>query len=111
MTAPPALVARTTLVAEAPWRAVLRRGLQAVAGGLDLARVGSRHARSRGRLSHHGVSLRRRIERFGFRGVARMNHKERGRNWGDGGVRLRRPRCGKRHSACLTTVMSMGPGR
>ena len=34
MTAPPALVART-LVAEAPWKAVLRRGLQAVAGGLD----------------------------------------------------------------------------
>jgi hypothetical protein len=28
-------VARTTLVAEAPWKAVLRRGLQAVAGGLD----------------------------------------------------------------------------
>jgi len=35
MTAPPALVARTTLVAEATWKAVLRRGLQAVAGGLD----------------------------------------------------------------------------
>jgi hypothetical protein len=35
MTAPPALVATTTLVAEAPWKAVLRRGLQAVAGGLD----------------------------------------------------------------------------
>ena len=33
MTAPPALVARTTLVAEATWKAVLRRGLQAVAGG------------------------------------------------------------------------------
>ena len=35
MTAPPALVARTTLVAESPWKAVLRRQLQAVAGGLD----------------------------------------------------------------------------
>jgi hypothetical protein len=32
MTAPPALVARTTLVAEATWKAVLRRGLQAVEG-------------------------------------------------------------------------------
>ena len=31
----PALVARTTLVAEEPWRAVLRRMLQAVAGALD----------------------------------------------------------------------------
>ena len=35
MTAPPAFVASTPLVAEAPWKAVLRRGLQAVAGGLD----------------------------------------------------------------------------
>ena len=34
MTAPPALVART-LVAEAPWKAVFRRTLQAVAGALD----------------------------------------------------------------------------
>ena len=31
----PALVARTTLVAEEPWRAILRRTLQAVAGALD----------------------------------------------------------------------------
>jgi hypothetical protein len=31
----PALTARTTLVAEAPWKAVLRRTLQAVAGALD----------------------------------------------------------------------------
>ena len=31
----PALAARTTLVAEEPWRAVLRRKLQAVAGALD----------------------------------------------------------------------------
>ena len=31
----PALVVRTTLVAEEPWKAVLRRGLRAVAGGLD----------------------------------------------------------------------------
>ena len=31
----PALAARTTLVAEEPWRAVLRRMLQAVAGALD----------------------------------------------------------------------------
>jgi hypothetical protein len=31
----PALAARTTLVAEEPWRAVLRRTLQAVAGALD----------------------------------------------------------------------------
>jgi hypothetical protein len=31
----PALVARTTLVAEAPWNAVLRRTLQVVAGTLD----------------------------------------------------------------------------
>jgi hypothetical protein len=31
----PALVARTTLVAEEPWKAVLRRTLQAVAGALD----------------------------------------------------------------------------
>jgi hypothetical protein len=31
----PALVARTTLVAEEPWKAVLRRTLHAVAGALD----------------------------------------------------------------------------
>jgi hypothetical protein len=31
----PALAARTTLVAEEPWRAGLRRTLQAVAGALD----------------------------------------------------------------------------
>ena len=31
----PALVARTTLVAEEPWKAVLRRTLQAVTGALD----------------------------------------------------------------------------
>jgi hypothetical protein len=31
----PALAARTTLVAEEPWRARLRRTLQAVAGALD----------------------------------------------------------------------------
>jgi hypothetical protein len=31
----PGLAARTTLVAEEPWRAVLRRTLQAVAGALD----------------------------------------------------------------------------
>ena len=31
----PALVARTTLVAEEPWKAVLRRTLQAVAGAPD----------------------------------------------------------------------------
>ena len=31
----PALAARTTLVAEEPWKAVLRRTLQAVAGALD----------------------------------------------------------------------------
>jgi hypothetical protein len=31
----PALVARTTLVAEEPWKAVLHRTLQAVAGALD----------------------------------------------------------------------------
>ena len=31
----PALVAGTTLVAEEPWKAVLRRTLQAVAGALD----------------------------------------------------------------------------
>jgi hypothetical protein len=31
----PALVARMTLVAEEPWKAVLRRTLQAVAGALD----------------------------------------------------------------------------
>ena len=31
----PALAARTTLVAEEPWRAVLRRTLQAVAGALN----------------------------------------------------------------------------
>ena len=31
----PALAARTTLVAEEPWKAVLRRTLQAVAGTLD----------------------------------------------------------------------------
>ena len=31
----PALVARTTLVAEEPWKAVFRRTLQAVAGALD----------------------------------------------------------------------------
>jgi len=31
----PALVARTTLVAEEPWKAVLRRTLQAAAGALD----------------------------------------------------------------------------
>jgi hypothetical protein len=31
----PALAARTTLVAEEPWRAVLRRTLQAVAGAPD----------------------------------------------------------------------------
>ena len=31
----PALVARTTLVAEEPWKAVLRRTLQSVAGALD----------------------------------------------------------------------------
>jgi hypothetical protein len=31
----PALVARTTLVAEEPWKAVLRRRLQAVAAALD----------------------------------------------------------------------------
>jgi hypothetical protein len=31
----PALVARATLVAEEPWKAVLRRTLQAVAGALD----------------------------------------------------------------------------
>jgi hypothetical protein len=31
----PALVAKTTLIAEEPWKAVLRRTLQAVAGALD----------------------------------------------------------------------------
>jgi hypothetical protein len=31
----PVLVARTTLVAEEPWKAVLRRTLQAVTGALD----------------------------------------------------------------------------
>jgi hypothetical protein len=31
----PALTARTTLVAEEPWKAVLRRASQAVAGALD----------------------------------------------------------------------------
>ena len=31
----PAWVARTTLVAEEPWRVVLRRRLHAVAGALD----------------------------------------------------------------------------
>ena len=31
----PALVARTTLVAEEPWKSVLRRSLQAVTGALD----------------------------------------------------------------------------
>ena len=31
----PALMARTTLVAEKPWKMVLRRTLQAVAGALD----------------------------------------------------------------------------
>jgi hypothetical protein len=31
----PALVTRTTLVAEEPWKAVLRRTLQAVVGALD----------------------------------------------------------------------------
>jgi hypothetical protein len=31
----PAFVARTTLVAEEPWKAALRRTLQAVAGALD----------------------------------------------------------------------------
>ena len=31
----PALAARTTIVAEEPWKAVLRRTLQAVAGALD----------------------------------------------------------------------------
>jgi hypothetical protein len=31
----PALVARTTLVAEEPWKAVLRRKLEAVTGALD----------------------------------------------------------------------------
>ena len=31
----PALVARTTLVAAEPWRAVLRRRLQSIAGALD----------------------------------------------------------------------------
>ena len=35
MTAPPALVARTTLVTEEPWKAVFCRTLQAVAGALD----------------------------------------------------------------------------
>ena len=35
MTTNPALVARTTLVAEEPWKAVLRRRLQAVAATLD----------------------------------------------------------------------------
>jgi hypothetical protein len=35
MTTNPALVARTTLVAEEPWKAVLRRMLQAVTGALD----------------------------------------------------------------------------
>ena len=45
MTAPPALVARTTLVAEAPWKAVLRRGLRAVAGGL--ARLAPQHPLNR----------------------------------------------------------------
>ena len=44
MTAPPALVA-STLVAEAPWKAVLRRGLQAVAGGL--ARLAPQHPLNR----------------------------------------------------------------
>jgi hypothetical protein len=31
----PVLVARTTLVAEEPWKAVLRRTLQSVTGALD----------------------------------------------------------------------------
>ena len=31
----PAVVTRTTLVAEEPWKALLRRTLQAVAGALD----------------------------------------------------------------------------
>ena len=35
MTTNPALVARTTLVAEEPFKAVLRRTLQPVAGALD----------------------------------------------------------------------------
>jgi hypothetical protein len=35
MTTNPALMARTTLVAEEPWKRVLHRTLQAVAGALD----------------------------------------------------------------------------
>ena len=35
MTTNPALAARTTLVAEEPWKAVLRRTLQTIAGALD----------------------------------------------------------------------------
>jgi len=35
MATDPAVVARTTLVAEEPWKPVLRRTLQAVAGALD----------------------------------------------------------------------------
>jgi hypothetical protein len=31
----PAMVARTTLVAEEPWKAIVRRTLQAVAAALD----------------------------------------------------------------------------
>ena len=35
MTTNPALVTRTTLVSEEPWKAVLRQTLQAIAGALD----------------------------------------------------------------------------
>ena len=45
MATDPAVVAGTTLVAEEPWKPVLRRTLQAVAGGL--ARLAPQHPLNR----------------------------------------------------------------
>jgi hypothetical protein len=57
----------------------------------------------------------RRIERFGFRGVACGTHEERGGHWCYGGVRLRRPRdtCAVANFTRPVRLlgMSMGPGR
>jgi hypothetical protein len=61
-------------------------------GRLVLVRADIGPAKCQGGLSDSGVSLCRRLERFGFRRVARRNHQEGGGNWRHGGVRLRCPR-------------------
>jgi hypothetical protein len=55
---------------------------------LGLVRADARLTQCPGRLSHPGVSFRRRFECFGFRRMARGTHEERGGDRRYGGVRL-----------------------